>query len=120
MLFRVRQVRRPERLHTAGGGLSLCGRFEAPGSSRVYAVATGQTSPLDALNRCVPLHDKVHAIHRVIAERLGGIDRVAAALYDPRSDLVKTFLDSAQTEDSSLRHYQARLSDSAALTEILH
>jgi HD-GYP domain-containing protein (c-di-GMP phosphodiesterase class II) len=75
--------------------------------------------PLDQLNGCAPLRDKLQAIHQVIQGQLGGIDRIAAALYDPRSDLVKTFLDSAAAEDPPLRCYQARLSDSPSLCEIL-
>lgn len=75
--------------------------------------------PLEPLNRCIPLLAKVRAVHRVIQERLDGIDRVAAALYDPRSDLVKTFLVSAEAEEPSLVHHQARLSECPSLQEIL-
>jgi HD-GYP domain-containing protein (c-di-GMP phosphodiesterase class II) len=75
--------------------------------------------PLEQLNRTVPLREKLRAIHRVIQERLDSIDRIAAAVYDPRSDLLKTFVESAITDDLSLRHYQAHLGKSPALCDIL-
>jgi HD-GYP domain-containing protein (c-di-GMP phosphodiesterase class II) len=75
--------------------------------------------PLEQLNRTVPLREKLRAIHRVISERLDDIDRIAAAVYDPRSDLLKTFVESAATDDLPLRHHQARLSESPSLSGIL-
>jgi HD-GYP domain-containing protein (c-di-GMP phosphodiesterase class II) len=74
---------------------------------------------LEQLNQNVPLHDKIQAIHRVLQDRLGGIERVAAALYEPTTDLVKTFVDSSDEADLPLRHHQARLTESHSLQEIL-
>jgi len=73
---------------------------------------------LEELNRKAPLVEKVRAIHRVVQERLGGIDRLAAAIYDPKTDLVKTFVDSSGA-DRPLHHYQAKLSESHSLNEVL-
>src|SRR5579864_5005880 len=85
----------------------------------MHALATGHRDPLEQLNRCIPLLEKVRAVHRVIQERLDDIDRIAAALHDPRSDLVKTFLVSAAADDLPLHHYEARLSECPSLREIL-
>lgn len=78
----------------------------------------GYQDSLEPLNRNLPLADKVQAIHRLIQERLGDIDRVAAALYDPKTDLVKTFLASSGT-DCPLVHYQAHLAETPSLAEVL-
>jgi HD-GYP domain-containing protein (c-di-GMP phosphodiesterase class II) len=82
-------------------------------------LTVGYCDTLEQLNQNVPLPDKVRAVHRVIQDRLGDIDRIAAALYDPKSDLVKTFVASG-SEDRPLQHHQARLSESLSLQEILH
>jgi transcriptional regulator with GAF, ATPase, and Fis domain len=83
------------------------------------ASAIAYHDPLEQLNRTVPLREKVRAIHRVIQERLDSIDRIAAAVYDPWSDLLKTFVASAADDDLPLRHYQGHLSESPSLCEIL-
>jgi hypothetical protein len=62
---------------------------------------------------------KIRAIHRVLADRLGDIDRISAALYDPKTDLLKTFVDSSDSVDRPLQHYQAPLSESISLQKIV-
>jgi HD-GYP domain-containing protein (c-di-GMP phosphodiesterase class II) len=74
---------------------------------------------LGLLNRSVPLAEKVRAVHDLVRQRLGDVDRVAAALYDPRTDLLKAFLDSGPSADRPLRHYQARLRQSRSLRQAL-
>jgi HD-GYP domain-containing protein (c-di-GMP phosphodiesterase class II) len=74
---------------------------------------------LEPLNQNIPLQDKIQAIHRVVRERLGDIDRIAAALYDPKTDLIKTFVASSDAADLPLRHLQARLAESHSLQEML-
>ena len=78
----------------------------------------GYSDSLEELNHNVPLVDRVRTIHRVVQERVGGIDRLAAAIYDPKTDLVKTFVDSSGG-DRPLHHYQAKLKDSHSLNEVL-
>jgi HD-GYP domain-containing protein (c-di-GMP phosphodiesterase class II) len=73
---------------------------------------------LEQLNRNVTLPEKIRTIHRVIQDRLGFIDRVAAAIYDPKTDLLKTFVDSGGKE-RPLVDYQAKPSDSYSLRQIL-
>ena len=75
---------------------------------------------LEQLNENVSLPEKIRAIHRVIQERIGGIERIAAALYDPKTDLIKTFVDSTCGDDRLLHYRQARLAESPSLQEILH
>jgi HD-GYP domain-containing protein (c-di-GMP phosphodiesterase class II) len=84
----------------------------------MQALAFGYQDTLELLNQNIRLPEKVRLIHRVVNDRVGGIDRIAAALYDPKNDLVKTFVDSSGA-DRPLEHYQARLSDSYSLHEIL-
>ena len=81
--------------------------------------STSYQDSLEPLNKSVPLPDKIRAIHRVLADRLGDIDRIAAALYDPKTDLLKTFVDSSASDDRPLHHYQAPLSESFSLQEII-
>src|SRR5438045_676842 len=84
----------------------------------MQAVTFGYRDTLEQLNQNGPLPEKVRAIHRVLQERLDGIDRIAAALYEPKSDLVKTFVDSSGN-DRPLQHHQARLDESSSLQAIL-
>ncbi|KPK47004.1 MAG: phosphohydrolase [Thiotrichales bacterium SG8_50] len=73
---------------------------------------------LDILNGTAPLSEKLRAVHDVLRERHDGIDRIAAAIYDPKTDLVKTFLYSS-IEPSPLGHYQAKLGEAESLREIV-
>lgn len=76
------------------------------------------TDTLDALNRNQPLSDKLRFIHDLICNRYPSIERLAVAVYDPKTDLLKTFIHSSD-EERPLSHYQARLSDSRSLCEIV-
>jgi HD-GYP domain-containing protein (c-di-GMP phosphodiesterase class II) len=73
---------------------------------------------LHKLNENLPLGGKLAFVHEVLNKRYPFIDRIAAALYDPATDIVKTFIDSSGG-NRPLSHYQARLSDSRSLKEIL-
>lgn len=73
---------------------------------------------LAALNGNLPLPDKLRYVHEAIRARHGWIARIAVALYDAASDLLKTYIHSTEGE-SPLVHYQARLSDSESLKAIL-
>jgi HD-GYP domain-containing protein (c-di-GMP phosphodiesterase class II) len=74
---------------------------------------------LEQLNRNVPLAAKVRSVHDVLKCHFPCVARIAAALYDPRSDLVKTFVESSGT-DQPLLIYQARLEEAPSLRQILH
>lgn len=69
---------------------------------------------LELLNKTVPLSEKLRFAHGVLAHRYSFIDRIAVAIYDPKTDTLSTFLDSSDGE-KPLTHYQAKLSDTASL-----
>ena len=73
---------------------------------------------LQRLNENLPLTSKFVYVHDVLRQRYPFIDRIAAALYEPQTDVVKTFVHSSGG-DKPLAHYEARLSDSSSLKDIL-
>jgi HD-GYP domain-containing protein (c-di-GMP phosphodiesterase class II) len=73
---------------------------------------------LDRLNGNDPLPEKLRFIHDTLAQRFDFIERVAVAVYDSKSDLLKTFIHSSGGTEP-LSHYQAPLSQSASLLEII-
>jgi HD-GYP domain-containing protein (c-di-GMP phosphodiesterase class II) len=72
---------------------------------------------LETLNRHAPLSEKLKTLHDVIARRFEFIDRVAVAIYDPKTDELKTFIHSSGQADP-LAQYQAKLSEARSLQEI--
>lgn len=60
---------------------------------------------------------QVEALHRSLLAEVGGIDRIAAALYDPKTDALKTFVHSTDGE-CPLVHYDARLAEVPSLAEV--
>jgi len=73
---------------------------------------------LSKLNHNISLGEKLRFLHGALAGRFPSIHRIAAAIYDPKTDILKTFVHSSGSDDP-LSHYQARLADSRALREIL-
>lgn len=71
-----------------------------------------------ALNGKLPLPEKIVAVHRQLKQRFDFIDRVAVAVYDNKTDLLKTYVHSSGG-DQPLSLYNARLADSDSLREIL-
>lgn len=71
-----------------------------------------------ALSRNLPLSEKLRHIHDVVKTSLPHIDRIAFALYDPDTDLLKTFLHSSGREQP-LWNYQFKLSDADSLADIV-
>ena len=72
---------------------------------------------LDALNRNLPLREKLIQTHRLVQKQLPFVARIAIALYDPKTSVLKTYLHSSG-EDDPLSHYQARLSETPSLANI--
>jgi len=70
------------------------------------------------LNQAATLSDKLAFIHTTLKARFDFIDRVAVAIYDDKTDILKTFVHSSDVEHP-LKHYHARLADSRSLQEIL-
>ena len=73
---------------------------------------------LENLNKFLPLQDKLYATHESISELFPFIVRVAIAIYDPETSVLKTFLHSSG-EDNPLAHYSAQIEDAPSLKEIL-
>ncbi len=73
---------------------------------------------LDALNRSSTLSEKLKVVHAVLRERHGFIDRIAVAVYDAKTDMLKTFIDSSGA-DRPLVSYEAKLADAGSLRQIL-
>lgn len=78
----------------------------------------GHEDKLGPLDRNVTLADKVRTIHAALSEHFPFIRRIAAAVLDPDTDTLKTFLFTGE-ESSPLTHYSARLSEAPSLREIV-
>lgn len=63
------------------------------------------------------LNGKIVSIHKSIRAHFPFVSRIAAALYDPPTDTLKTFIHSSD-ENDPLVHYQAKLADSPSLKKI--
>ena len=77
-----------------------------------------QGDTFDDLNRNIPLSEKLKSIHSILKTRIPSIDRIAVAVYDPKTDLLKTFIYSSR-EEHPLIHYQAKLAEAGSLRAIL-
>lgn len=73
---------------------------------------------LQQLNDNGPLSEKLRFIHDTLKQHLDSIERIAVAVYDSKTDLLKTFIHSSGSAEP-LSHYQAKLSESASLREII-
>ncbi|MBZ0092962.1 MAG: phosphohydrolase, partial [Sulfuricellaceae bacterium] len=71
-----------------------------------------------ALNEKLPLAKKIEAIHGLLKQRFDFIDRIAFAVYDAETDLLKTFVNSSGGVNT-MNFYSSHLADSASLQEIL-
>lgn len=60
---------------------------------------------------------RLQTLHNTIIERMPGISRIACALYDSETDLLKTFINSTR-DGVAISGYEYRLSDSLSLTEL--
>jgi len=70
------------------------------------------------LNKLVPLQDKLQATHKSISDLFPFIVRIAIAIYDPETSVLKTYMHSSG-DDNPLDHYSALLDDAPSLKEIL-
>ena len=74
--------------------------------------------PLNGIDSGMALGKKLALIHETIRVNFPFISRIAAVLYDAKTDLLKTFLYSS-SDDRPLVHYQAKLGDTPSLLEIV-
>ena len=70
------------------------------------------------LNRSGSLSDKLIAAHQAVQKSLPFVARIAIALYDPETKLLKTYMHSSG-EDNPLEHYQTLIDEAPSLKEIL-
>ena len=73
---------------------------------------------LEELNKHIPLRDKLIAAHESVSEIFPFVVRIAIAIYDPETNLLKTYLHSSG-DDNPLANYQTLLDDAPSLKEIL-
>jgi HD-GYP domain-containing protein (c-di-GMP phosphodiesterase class II) len=73
---------------------------------------------LDDLNKPLPLKDKMVSAHCSVQSKFPFISRIAIALYDPDTRILKTYMDSSGS-DKPLVHYQTSLDNAPSLKEIL-
>ncbi len=67
-----------------------------------------------------PLGERLRTIHGALRAQLEFIDRVAVALYDGKTRVLKTFLSSDRDgEGPPLEHYEASLAEVPALQQVL-
>ena len=64
-----------------------------------------------------PLTQRLAQIHAELIERVPCVDRIACALYEPKDDLLKTFVNSTR-DGVPIKAYQFRLSDSPSLSRL--
>ena len=73
---------------------------------------------LESLNRDFSLSEKLASTHRVVKSRLPFVARIAVALYDPKTTLLKSYVHSSGDGDA-MSHYEAHLADAPSLARIL-
>lgn len=73
---------------------------------------------LEELNKHIPLRDKLIVAHKSVRYFFPFISRIAVALYDSETKILKTFLHSSGDENP-LDHYQASIDNAPSLKEIL-
>ena len=79
---------------------------------------TDHHDALEALNHHLPLKEKLVSAHATIKENCPFIARIAIAIYDPETRILKTYLHSSG-DDNPLDHYQALIDDAPSLKNIL-
>ncbi|MBI3561114.1 MAG: HD domain-containing protein [Gammaproteobacteria bacterium] len=73
---------------------------------------------LQSLNQNIPLREKLIHIHRAVMLHLEFVARIAIALYDPKTTVLKSYLHSGGEPDDAAQ-YQSHLQDAPSLAAIL-
>jgi HD-GYP domain-containing protein (c-di-GMP phosphodiesterase class II) len=79
---------------------------------------TQHRDTLERLNEQISLREKMIVAHKSVSELFPFIARIAVAIYDPETSLLKTYLHSSG-KDHPLENYQALIDDAPSLKEIL-
>ena len=72
---------------------------------------------LNELNKKITVSEKIAFLHRVSLQSCDFIHRIGVAVYDSKSDMLKTFAHSSD-DASPLQYYQAKLSQAKSLYQI--
>ena len=75
------------------------------------------TDRLAQLNQNLPLSAKLAAVHEAVRTRHPCVDRIAVAIFEPKGEVVHTFVDSSRG-DRPLQPYQAKLAEVDSLRRI--
>lgn len=73
---------------------------------------------LNLLNKHIPLQEKISSTHKIISETFPFIARIAIAIYDPGTGLIKTYIHSSD-DDDSLTHHQAYIDEVPSLKKMI-
>lgn len=73
---------------------------------------------LSGLTQKGPLNERLQSVHRFVRQSAPCIDRIAVALYDRKTDFLKTFIASSGG-DQPLLQYECPMSEAPSLREIL-
>ncbi len=73
---------------------------------------------LNDLNKCMPLKDKLVSAHQALKMNLPFISRIAVAIYDPKTRILKTFIHSSEDENP-LDNYQVLIDNAPSLKKVL-
>ena len=79
---------------------------------------TEHNDVLEQLNNQIPLQEKLVVAHKSLSELFPFIARIAIAIYDPETGILKTYLHSSG-DDHPLENYQALLDDAPSLKAAL-
>ncbi|MCF6338651.1 MAG: HD domain-containing protein [Gammaproteobacteria bacterium] len=74
---------------------------------------------LQRLNENIPLGEKLTSIHLAIKEQFSAIERIAVAIYDDKTDMLKTYVHSSGNGENPLQHYQTPLANAPSLQEVM-
>lgn len=69
----------------------------------------------DPLNKNTSLTEKLCFIHSMVKQHVKFITRISIAIYEPKTELLKTYVESSG-DIESLRLYQAKLSEVPSFT----
>jgi len=73
---------------------------------------------LEELNKNLPMGKKLISLHNTIQKQFSFVDRISVAIYDHKTDMLKTYIHSSG-DQQPLNHYQSKLEDSSSLMEIV-
>jgi len=79
---------------------------------------TEHRDALERLNEQISLREKLIVAHQSVSEQFPFVARIAVAIYDPETSLLKTYLHSSG-EDNPLENYQALLDNAPSLKKII-